>query len=44
VVINTTGGGDSDGEVPSVPEPSTLMMLGLGACGVAVRAIRRRRR
>jgi hypothetical protein len=43
VAIDTTGGGDGDGEVPSVPEPSTLVLLGLGACGAAVRAIRRRR-
>lgn len=44
IVIDTTGDGDSDGEVPSVPEPGTLMLLTLGACGFAARAVRKRRR
>ena len=38
------GGGDNDGEVPSVPEPGTLMLLTLGACGFAARAARKRSR
>ena len=42
LVIETTGGGD-DGEVPSVPEPSSLVLLALGACGAALRARQRRR-
>ena len=46
LVIDTTSGdgGDDDGEVPSVPEPGTLMLLTLGACGFAARAVRQRRR
>ena len=46
IVIDTTGdgGGDDDGEVPSVPEPGTLMLLTLGACGFAAREVRKRRR
>lgn len=51
VAIDTTGGvttgvttgGDGDDDVQSVPEPSSLMLVGLGAIGVVSRAIRRRR-
>ena len=34
---------DSHGDVPLVPEPATLTLLGLGALGVLIRARRRRR-
>ena len=45
ILIDTTGDGgrDTDGEVTSVPEPGTLMLLTLGACGFAARAVRKRR-
>ena len=39
----TDGSGDTDGEVPLVPEPTILTLLGLGAVAVAVRARRSRR-
>lgn len=44
-IAETTDGGpgDTDGEVPSIPEPATLTLLGLGALGVAMRARRSRR-
>jgi len=44
ILIDTTDDGDDDGEVASVPEPGTLVLLTLGACGVAARAVRKRRR
>jgi hypothetical protein len=40
---DTTGRNDDDGEVPTVPEPGTFMLLTMGAIGVAARAIRARR-
>ena len=45
VVHDTTGSGDNDndGDVPSVPEPATLVLLGVSACGAAARALRGRR-
>jgi hypothetical protein len=39
---DTTGGDETDGEIPAVPEPGTLVLLGVGACGLAARALRRR--
>jgi hypothetical protein len=40
---DTTGRNDDDGDVPTVPEPGTLMLVTMGAIGVAARAIRARR-
>jgi len=42
--IDTAGGNDGDGELPSVPEPTTMLLLGLGLCGAAARAVRASRR
>jgi hypothetical protein len=39
--VNDTTGGD---DTHTVPEPGTLVLLGLGACGLASRALRARRR
>ena len=39
----TDGPVDTDGEVPLVPEPATMTLLGLGALGVLMRARRLRR-
>ena len=39
----TDGPVDTHGDVPLVPEPATLTLLGLGALGVLIRARRRRR-
>jgi len=41
VVSDTTGGSDGTGQ--SVPEPTTMVLLGLGLCGAAARAVRRNR-
>jgi hypothetical protein len=40
-VVNVTTGGKDD--VHTVPEPGTLVLLGMGACGLAARALRRNR-
>jgi hypothetical protein len=42
IVNDTTGGDDTDGETHTVPEPGTLVLLTMGACGLAARALRRR--
>ena len=39
--VNDTTGGD---DTHTVPEPGTLVLLGLGACGLASRALRARRK
>jgi hypothetical protein len=42
-IVVDTGDGETDGDVPTVPEPATMTLLTLGAIAAAARKVRSRR-